>query len=800
MRRPLVPLLTLAIAGAALAADPIDSVDLEVIPRARVRGTLRPAEERESFFVSALRGSRVRAIVRKQGVGGPIPRLELLDAVRSPLAAGTPTRTGARLKGIVTEATAGHVFRVAGAGAEGGGDGVGADGDYRLDITLTPRALWTETSVEDLGAGAEAAISFAAAEGAKATIDLLPAKKSAFRPLLLDVTDSFGGVTPADEGAAKPKRHRVVVTVGASGEQTVRFRNAGEAAGGWRVIVRLRAKPPRRATTDIRDGELGGPFDGAQAVFGRIADDDHVTVIEAGDGLNLSGVAITVPSGAVAFPTLITMTESAPFFVDDVNHTAGTAVSFQPSGTAFESPVEISVPYDPDAFDDDDDAKSALAIVVEDPETGAQETISPSDVDAATSTATFPASHFSRFQPVSPRARPLRGRFVEVELTGRTDDRFATSFTFGRNGLTVNKGPRTAGPATRTLRRFTLGWGLDKQDTPTIVANYDEQVALAVAQVSSDDAVVVQELGSKEVVPLARGRGGDALAATTFAPGVIRLHAMLRRARGSPTRTNLAGVWRAQVLDLDAGATRDGLVATLLASQELDLTVDVKGRVTASNARTRFASQIFPDGQWKAGARSSNPKPGTIEPSGADALLSMRLGTSAVVDQVTLSPVLRGDILIGGGSFSEGPAVGADRGAIRIVVLERNGSRIDASSLPASLLVSTFTLQADTSAKSAPQTLRFATTTGGLSLFADGSLRFSGNARVIGHDAGGLADASLVPIASTGAYRVAADGAFDAGKGFTSGLFTEDLSALLLFAPSSFSVPFGFGLPAPPSK
>ena len=125
-------------------------------------------------------------------------------------------------------------------------------------------------------------------------------------------------------------------------------------------------------------------------------------------------MTLLIPAGSLPSATLIGITEAEQFVVGEEVNPAGQAVAFTPAGTTFDPPAQITAPYDPQAFDDP--ALELTQVVVEDPETGTQETIPVTSVDTGAQTVTYPTSHFSRFQPISPKPRSLRGLFTEIEL------------------------------------------------------------------------------------------------------------------------------------------------------------------------------------------------------------------------------------------------------------------------------------------------------------------------------------------------------------------------------------------------
>lgn len=780
-------LAALAPALPARADDPPDSVDLEIGPRARVHGSLRPSDEREAYFVRALRGTKVKATVRRSGGGGPVPALDLVDDALAAVAAGRATRTGASISRFAFAATAGHRFRVT---------GDGADGDYRLDVTLSPQTSWRTASPADLGPGEEATFAFAAPEGATATIDLRPARLSSFAPLLVDLTPPAGTAVPFDAGLATSGRHRASAVTGDAGEHVLRIRNAGAEKGGWTLSIRLAVPRSARVATDLRDDALGGAFDGPHAVLGRVIDDDAATAIDVPGGLGLDGASISVPAGAVSLPTLVTMTTSDPVFAGDDLNPAGATVEFAPAGTEFTIPASVTLPFDPDAFDD---PANELSIVVESAD-GTQETIAASSVDTTNATATFPVSHFSRFQPVSPQPRPLRGRFAEVQLTGRTLAGFGAEFTLGFNAISVGKGPRAAGPGLRTVRRTSLGWRQTDGGAPELVAGTEDREDLAVtAAVSTNDAVVLRRIGDDLV--LDRGRGRDALTAANTVGASVGLHAALRRTNGTATRANLAGGWHAAVFEVSASQREDGVIDVVLCAQDMDLDVARSGRAVASAVIRRTTTQRYPGGGFRHTADTRVPAPGRLDPDPEGAgergvLLRMPLGRAKKPFEAQLMPVLRGDVLIGGASELSGgsPSTG---GVLRFVMLVRRTAAARAADFAADSILTSFHVTAEDGGLD-PASIRFGLRRGGLAVSPGGTATFGGVANLAGHDAQGAASTGSLPSSGAGGLIVKHDGRVETGDAAGRGFLPPHRAALLVFSPEAGTFRIGVGLPSRP--
>ena len=76
--RPAVVVLSVA-ALAFGGGEVIDTVNVEVGARETVDGSLRPADERESFLIRLARGTTLKTSAKGTSRGGPVPTLDVLD-------------------------------------------------------------------------------------------------------------------------------------------------------------------------------------------------------------------------------------------------------------------------------------------------------------------------------------------------------------------------------------------------------------------------------------------------------------------------------------------------------------------------------------------------------------------------------------------------------------------------------------------------------------------------------------------------------------------------------------------------
>jgi hypothetical protein len=644
-----------------LAAWPVraeDDVDLQVRGNEKVDGTIRPADEGERFPYAAPRGALLSASVKRKGTGGPTPILEVLDAGFGVIATGTPTPTGAKLTKYEFLTSSLHRVRIAGDGAK--------DGDYQLKLKASPRLAWDEKAGGDVGPGAMGQFSFAAPAGAKAAFTLAAAKHSAFVPHLLavDGPNGFHFVFPAPASAA-PRQRVANVPLGATGEYVVHFQNDGASAGGWTMGVKLAASRITKVSVDIRDDALGGTFaEGAQA-FGRIIDGAGGLVDPSSVGGVLTGTSVSVDEESLPSASVIAISASDTFFVDDANHPAGVAIKLTPAGTQFAKPVTVTVPFDPQAFDD---PLTELTIYIQDSETGALEAVPQNQlvIDTDAATVSFPTSHFSRFQGTSPKDRPVKGTFAHLEIGGRPLPMFGGSVVFGLSRVDALKGPRTGNSVTRTNGRRAIAYSpsnIGYSPAPMTTETGTIQIV--------DDSTVMLSGLTGGPSKFRRGRSPDVLIeqpATAAAGATLSL--VLRVAQGTPTLSNLAGDWQYVTYEVTAGKDAGGATLLTTSGQRGRLNFGLDGVVKASNVATRTATAGEP-GEWRELVGTEEPANGSLLAGQGRLTLQMQLGDSGLISSMDLVPVLKGEVLVGVTDAVEGSSQSPSGVALRMAVLVR---------------------------------------------------------------------------------------------------------------------------------
>lgn len=784
MRRDLVP-LALLVALLARGAVAGDQVDLQVRGNEKVDGTLRPANEHETFVVDAPRDASITVSVKKKGDGAPVPKFDVLDGAQQLVTQGVVSGSGAKLSRFVAPKSDSFRFRVA-------GDDV-LDGDYQFKLKMTPKTAWSLRPADPLGAGATTDFAFAAPLGSTADLAFLAAAGSPLAPRMVSVDGPSGFHHDFDGTGVTAFAHRVAgLALGATGEYVVHLRNDGAAEGKWLVAVKVTAPKLAKTGVDIRDTALTGGFGGADRVFGRVVDRTGALIDPTDDGGPLDGSSVSVPADAMTTPAVIALQSSDTFFVDDTNHPAGLAIQLTPAGTVFAVPVTVTVPFDPQAFDD---PATELTIYIQDSETGALEAVPRTSlvIDTVANTVSFPTSHFSRFQGVSPKPRPVKGTFAQLELRGAALQGSGGAVGFGLSVVQGFKGPRTNNGFQRGIDNRSVSYGATTIGHTGVGSSQD----FGVLTVVSDEVVTMDSSISGSTL-FVRGRDPDVLIQPPTKQSQIGVSAsvLLRLAKGAPTRKNLAGSWSATVLEFGLAKDQSGAVRRGIAGRRTQLTFGLDGSVRASKTVTQLANAAA-DGSWQQKTDRRSPPPGTFTLNKSTVTLDMAIGAFALSTSVDLLPVLRGDVLVGVADAVVGSDQDADAAMIRLVVLVREGSGASPALLEGRSLFSSIGLL-PLSPGGNSQDVVFLSDDGIAVHDGAQSVRFAGRRAQSRHDGTGGVIYDGIDYDVSGSYRVLPNGAYSESAQITAGAVAPRGG---FFMTSRFGPPFftiGFGVPAPP--
>ena len=735
----------------------VDTVDIDVGLRARIDGSIRPIDEREVYAVDAPRGALLTVVAKRRGPGALVPTFDVLRPDEVSTYTSTPAATGAKLKRQEIGESGRHAVRLTGDGAN--------DGDFRLKIKTKPRLKWKSGALAPIAPAGMGAYAFAAPSNATAKIVVKSDVDDGAHAFRVSYPDgSFVDSVPPEPGTRKHVVRDLVL--GDSGEYVVQLRNDGAATSTVTVNVVLSVERRARTTLDLRDSADDLLNDNRKRI-GRVVDPEDGGVVEpVAGGTDPGEVVVDVPPGAVAEPVVVTLETIERYFVDDDQNAGGPAFEFGPPGQEFAEPVTVTIPFDPNAYDDPD---TELSVVVQDPVTGEVEAVPPPYViDDVAGTVTFQVDHFSQYQSVSPRPRPVAGTFVELSVAHSVTDSFGGSVAVGVARLHGFSDTRTGNTLQLDRSDFSLAWGV--VGGPPATATLDEPTSSEFGTADVQDNETVLANFGTGVRAFRRGRSRDIALALDESdvqrPGRTRV--IFRRTKRDPTALSLAATWHALVLEFGAATTPQQDVDLRQVVQQATLKISRKGTVVPSAvSRRRSVATLGAEG-WTTVSDVRKPPAGQIDPSGPDAVLTMGLGADRRLDTVTLAPVVGGDLLVGRSSVID---AGGSGGAVRLVLLVRAGSRFKPEDLDGDTFLSRLTptvvdlVNPSTQEVRAGRRVRTRIEQG---TFAGGTASILGGRRsTVEHDATGNVVSVLdtTPAASR-AYEIRPDGRMKFGVSF----------------------------------
>lgn len=781
-RRTCRSAVTLAgiLAAASLASgDSGASVNLPLRGRDKVAGTLRPANDQECFLCDIPRGAALAVSLKGKSAGGPVFQLALLDG-------GTPVPgtsfvtkgPGVSLTQPFALAASGH-YRVR---VTGDGDN---DGDYELKVAWKVRTSWSETG-GPIDPAAQASFTFAAPAGGGATIDVKPAARSAFAAQILSVTGPDGPlVVPMGTSS-----HLVLSGLPSTGDYTVEFRNAAAAAGNW--TARAKVKPPRTTagSIDIRDSHLTGAFGPDHTVYGSVIGPTGGSLEISATFGPLDGTSVTVPMGALAGPTILTVSAAPPLALGAANHHAGPAVQFGPPGTTFDpsgtdpsKQATITIPFDPAFFPSGTDS---LVVFVRS-SSGALSAV-PRPYVFGANIVSFTTSHFSSYQAASPGPRALSGDFLVLDFGGDEKAGFGGQYGFGLSRLV------TSANGTAVFEdKQRVNWD-DKGATGAFATLQQKFNNFPVnVQVSDDQTVVVVDPADPtSPTKLRRGASDDVLV------GVKEPIVLLRRAGAPPTMSTVAGQWHVFHLGLGTRLTTGQLpgFSFELGGDAGVMNLLPDGTVTFASVSGVQANSVFPVGTWQSKADKTAPQGLTWSILDTN----VRLGIPDLTYPILFTAALDGAVLVGRGTTpggnkpDEGPA--AD---LFVLVRVSSGAKLSAA-VGDYFHVGGESDTVDAKSPAPGQGMNFIVTTATATIVKSGDLSATGIQDVYSHDGQGApSEQHDLPISATlGRLSVKPDGSFTSTDG-ASGAFSRggELFVKTIFDGKRFALDFGTPLGPP---
>jgi hypothetical protein len=759
---PIPVLVAAALAAAAASARAADSVDLQLRGKDKVSGTLRPVTDTECYVCDLPRGALLSVALK--GAGKPFATVGLALRLGGVDVGGAPIETstkGATIKSYAIEASGRYTVCVVAAGD--------VDGDYSASVSWKPRSSWVGTG-GPLDPEATDSFSFAAPAGATATIDVLPAPDSLFDGQISGITGPVGFDPMGAAGT-----HAVIPVCPVTGDYSVKFKNAGVAAGAWLVRVKLKLPKVSKGKVDIRDRALAGAF-GDHTVYGRIVGEEGGLVLVGDEsGGALAGASVSVPADALGAPTVITISATTTVHPEGGAYPAGPAVEFGPEGTTFTENATLSLPYDPAYFPG---GTETLEVYVRDAEGNVTLVPGPYTVDEVNHLVSFPVSHFSSYQAAATGTRPFVGDFYVAELAHEVSGGFEAKFGFGLHRLFVS-GPR----ADVSLSTAWIAWhnyGVEGSDAYVETFGQFQQFDIS----TPDDATVVldDKQNPGQGATFTRGTSDDVLV------GRGQTLLALRQARTSPTFGSVTGRWHVFHLTAagktqNSGGPSSGEIEIFGETGEVTLRPD--GTVGTDGFRVLEARTGFPSGTWEFSSGGSPPSGITWGIGDGIVFVSPPEGDGTPFQ---LYAALDGDVLIGQPFTS-----GQTDGQTELFVFVRASAKQTLAAFAGLYSVAGQELLFEDRPNPPGQGLTFQDYSLTSTVTGAGNTSIAGAMNISGHDGNGNPVSSTdVPVSGdTGRLTLEADGGFTLPHGIRGAVTPRgDFAIQVRFDEGSFSMYF----------
>ena len=280
-----------------------------------------------------------------------------------------------------------------------GGEGAG---DYSLAVTTKAKTAFGDTLF--LGPIDTNSLSFGAPRGSIVSFRVFPDPESTVVPELITIVVA-GDEFPLTQTVKGTVRTATFGPTEAGGDCNVVVFNNNDSSGI--AVLSIKVKPPKvkPGKFDVRAGALGMPA-GGQTLVGRVLDVSGGSVAVEDEGSVLFGAGVNMPAGALDAPTLVSVaTAPEPVMETDVDQAAGPAVRLEPSGTTFDSAVQVTLPIDFTKLPAFASTEDIRILIVED--NGDSAIVDPSTVGA--NTVTVDTNGFSICIPIIQSGPPNFG-------------------------------------------------------------------------------------------------------------------------------------------------------------------------------------------------------------------------------------------------------------------------------------------------------------------------------------------------------------------------------------------------------
>ncbi len=370
------------------------AVDIRIRNGDKVSGSLFPVSEVESYRVDLPAGAvlklKVKGKAASKGEPAPIVRLRVLTPEGDPIGTDLEVVRGSKssIKGLRIGESGRYRIQVTADGE--------APGNYQLVVKWSAPKKYRFPLGEV--ADETSQFTFAVAERATVKLKLKADKGSAATPGAQNVTgpNQFGlAFAPPLPGASS---HAPAPFESPTfGDLTVT-----SAGGGGTYTCTVVVKPPKRIKQKLNftDAVIGGdPILGNDVAFGDIVGPGGLAFAVPDElSATIGGSALDVPAGAVPPGTPMLIATAPPLGSEGDEQAAGPTVFFGPGGLQFTSDVTISIPYDPEAFDD----PLALRVFTRDAK-GKVTEVTGQITNVSNGLVTLAVSHFSSFRTFGPR-------------------------------------------------------------------------------------------------------------------------------------------------------------------------------------------------------------------------------------------------------------------------------------------------------------------------------------------------------------------------------------------------------------
>ncbi len=603
MRRSIAAALCAALAASAARAD----VDVTSAPPIKVKSTLLPVGEVETYRLQAVAGAKLSFALAATGK----TRLAFTPALTDPNAAAVvlpqgalkTTKTGVALTGLVLSTTGEYRLDVS----------ADKTGDYSLTLSTAPQTKWSGTLTTIFPGGAQR-FTFSAPIGSTVTITAKPVVKGQGSPSVDDV--SSGAFRQVFFQQGKPLPTRAVFTAaaasGATGDFAADVSNRGTATGD--AIVTATVKPPKSKTSklDLRGTSLGRP-DGGETLVSRVVGAGGGGVDVSDPASDLVGASVVVPDGALTGPLTISIASATtPSLPDHGMQAAGPAVDFGPSGTTFAKTATVTLPFDFSLLPQNVDPSQILVFIRE--KDGSSTTVAPSSVDVAHGTISLPVGGFSTCVPISPAGIVRLGVTSSGGLRPGGDAYWVLGVHFDMSQDATNDS-RNRDYEMQVGQASFFGDGSvqmsSEQRQIQVAQPYDGMGGIAgtvqtIVQQQNDTQPYVYDAdglsldvgdgASKPPAKVRVSRGGTLMAGRdrTANDTKVELTILLRQDKTPPTTSSFAGTWNMGGIEIDANGSGGGPVN--MKSQHISGTITFDGKGGFRIAGGQRQSQFQPGG------------------------------------------------------------------------------------------------------------------------------------------------------------------------------------------------------------